>query len=81
MHVHAVGAAEEVTLLEFDTDLQEDHQEVQQQENLEEEGQAPKELPKCPDHRPSAYLKGKPQSILSLLYFTNTNLSSLCLMH
>jgi hypothetical protein len=25
------------------------------------------ELPKCPDHQPSSFLKGKPRSILSLL--------------
>jgi ABC-type cobalamin transport system permease subunit len=38
-------------------------------------------LPECPDHHCSANLKGKPQSILCLPCFINTNLSSLCLMH
>ena len=45
------------------------------------EEQVLEDLPKCPDHKPSSYLKGKPQSILSLLCFTNINLSPLCLIH
>jgi hypothetical protein len=44
---------------------------VQPQEEPEEGGQAP-DLPECPDHRPSTFLKGKPQSILSLLRFYKT---------
>ena len=39
------------------------------------------DLPECPDHQPSSFLKGKPQSILSLLYFPNINLSPFMLMH
>jgi hypothetical protein len=50
MHVHAIGAIEEVTLLEFETDLQVDHQEVQQQETLGEGEPEVEYLPECPDH-------------------------------
>jgi hypothetical protein len=50
MHVHAVGVTEEVTLLEFETDLQEDHQEVQQQETPGEGKPKVEHLPECPDH-------------------------------
>ena len=76
-----LGSSEVITLLEFMAVGEEDQQETQQQEVLEGEEQAHEELPECLDHTPSAYKKGKPRSILSLLRFTNTNLSSLCLMH
>ena len=67
--------------MEFEVVEEEDQQETQQQEVPEGEGQVQEELPECPDHKPSAYLKGKPWSILSLLCFINANLSSLYLMH
>ena len=35
------------------------------QESPEGEGQV-QELPECPEHVPASFLKGKPQSILSL---------------
>ena len=61
-----IGSIEGVTLLEFELEGEETQQEIPQEEVLEGEGQDQEELPKCPDHRPSAYLKGKPRSILSL---------------
>ena len=76
-----IGSPKGITLLEFEAVGEEDQQETQQQEVPEGEEQAHEELPECLDHTLSAYKKGKPRSILSLLYFTNTNLSSLCLMH
>jgi len=76
-----IGSIEGVTLLEFELEGEETQQEIPQEEVLEGEGQDQEELPKCPDHRPSAYLKGKPRSILNLLCFINIHLSSLCLMH
>ena len=76
-----IGSPEGITLLEFEAMGEEDQQETQQQAVPEGEGQVQEELPECPDHKPSAYLKGKPQSILSLLCFINADLSSLCLMH
>ena len=38
--------------------------------------QTPEELPECPDHRPTSFLKGKPRSILSLQVFYNILLES-----
>ena len=56
---------EGVTLLEFEGASQEEEPEVQ----AIKEAVAEEELPECPDHRPSSFLKGKPRSIISLPYF------------
>ena len=76
-----IGLLEGITLLEFEAVEEEDQQEAQQPIAPEGEEQVLEDLPKCPDHKPSSYLKGKPRSIISLLHFTNINLSPLCLMH
>ena len=34
-----------------------------------DEAAAEEELPECPDHQPSSFLKGKPRSMLSLPWF------------
>ena len=81
MHVHAIGATEEISVLEYEADPQEEHQEVQQQEAPREGQPNGEQLPKCPDHQPSTFVKGKPRSILSLLYFRTINLSPFMLMH
>ena len=64
-----IGSTEEITLLEFDEVEEGDQQENPQATAPEGEEQTPKELPKCPDHRPTSFLKGKPRSIISLLIF------------
>jgi hypothetical protein len=69
VHMHAIGSPERVTLLEFEARNQEEQQEVQPQEGQGEGEQNPEALPQCPDHQPSAFVKGKPESILSLLCF------------
>ena len=69
-----IGSHERITLLEFEAE--EENQEAPQQVAPKSEEQALEELPECSDHRPTSFLKGKPQSILSLLCFTNINLSS-----
>ena len=74
-----IGSVEGITLLEFEAE--EENQEAPQQVDPEGEEQAPKELPKCPNHRPTSFLKGKPRSILSFLCFYKYHLSPLCLMH
>ena len=79
--MHAIGATEEITVLEYEADPQEEHQEVQQQEALGEGELDSEQLPKCPDHQPSTFVKGKPRSILSLLCFQTINLSPFMLMH
>ena len=64
LRIHAIGVPEGVTLLEFEGASQEEELEVQAIKEA-----AAKELPECPDHRPSSFLKGKPRSIISLPCF------------
>ena len=71
-----LGSEEEITLLEFDEVEEGDQQEIPQAVAPEEEEQTPEELPECPDHRPTSFLKGKPRSILSLLVFYKILLES-----
>ena len=75
-----IGSSEGITLLEFEEELEE-QQEAPQAIALEGEEQTLKDLPECPDHMPTSFIKRKPQSILSLPYFTKYHLSPLCLMH
>ena len=79
--MHAIGSLEGVTLLEFELEHQEEQQAAQEQEVQAEGGVNVEDLPECPDHQPSSFLKGKPWSIISLLYFFNYHLRPLCLMH
>ena len=65
VRIHAIGVLEGVTLLEFEGANQEEEPEVQEIDEVAAE----EELPECPDNRPSSFLKGKPQSILSLPRF------------
>jgi hypothetical protein len=70
----SIGVPEGVTLLDSKTGLLEEHQQVwepegQPQEVEGEGGIDPEELLECPDHQPSSFLKGKPQSIISLPCF------------
>ena len=64
-----LGSEEEITLLEFDEVEEGGQQENPQVAAPEGVEQNPEELPKCPDHRPTSFLRGKPRSILSLLVF------------
>jgi hypothetical protein len=62
--MHAIGVSEGVTLLEFEKNLEE--------QPAEQEVQAPEEATEgdvidCPDHMPCNFIKGKPQSIISLI--------------
>jgi hypothetical protein len=55
-----------VTLLEFEgAVLEEDQEQPGEPEEAAIEGHAVDELPKCPDHRPSSFLKGKPRCMLT----------------
>ena len=76
-----IGSFEGTTLLEFNEEEEEDQQETPQDIAPGEEEQTLEDLPECPDHRLTSYLKGKPRSILSLPCFTKYYLSPLCLMH
>ena len=66
MHMHAIGATEEITLVELDADPQEESQEVQHQEILGEGEPEANHLPECLDQQPTTFVKGKPRSIISL---------------
>ena len=69
-----IGSLEGITLLEFKAE-EDENQETPQLAAPEGEEQAPEELPKCLDHRPISFMKGKPQSVLSLLCFIKYHLS------
>ena len=56
----------EITLLEFEEAEEGNPQEDPQAVAPEGVEQNPKELPECPDHRPTSFLRGKPRSIISL---------------
>ena len=62
-----LGSEEEITLLEFEEAEEGNQQEDPQAATPEGVEQNPEELPECPDHRPTSFLRGKPQSIISLL--------------
>ena len=66
MHMHAIGATEEITLVELDAEPQEENQGVQHLEVPGEGEPKADHLPECPDHQPSTFVKGKPRSIISL---------------
>ena len=70
-----IGSSEGITLLEFNEEEEEEQQETPQAIALEGEEQTLKDLPECLDHRPTYFLKGKSQSILSLLCFIKFHLS------
>ena len=76
-----IGSSEEITLLEFNEEEEEDQQEMPQAIALGVEEQTLEDLPECLDHRPTSFLNSKPWSILSLPCFTKYHLSPLCLMH
>ena len=71
-----IGSTEEITLLEFNEEEEGDQQEIPQAIAPKEEEQNPEELLECPDHRPTSFLKGKPQSILNLPLFYKISLES-----
>jgi hypothetical protein len=67
--IHTIGVLEGVTLLKFEGAVPEEDQE--QPGELTEapnEGHAVDELPECPDHRPSSFLKSKPRCMLTQLF-------------
>ena len=66
MHMQAIGATEEITLVELDDDPQEEGQQVQHQEVPGEGEPEVDHLLECPDHQPATFVKGKPRSIISL---------------
>ena len=78
MHIES---SKGITLLDLNEEEEEEQQETPQAVALEGEEQTLEDLPECPDHRPTSFLKGKLRSILSLPCFTKYYLSLLCSMH
>ena len=66
MHMPAIGATEEVTLVELDDNPQEENPEMQHQEVPREGEPEVDHLLECPNHQLSTFVKGKPRSIISL---------------
>jgi hypothetical protein len=64
--MHAIGVPEGVTLLEFEKNPEE---QTSEQEVQTPEEAAEGDVVECPDHMPCNFMKGKPQSIISLLIF------------
>jgi hypothetical protein len=81
MQLHHTGSQEESQVAVPEEQTRTDPQELQAQEVLEEEEQGD-DLPKCADHQPSSFERGKPRSIIkSLLYSTNSFYMSYILLH
>jgi hypothetical protein len=77
--IHAIGVPERVMLLEFKRACQEEEQEQPEEPEVPtSEESAVEELPECPDHRPSSFLKGKPRCIL-IQHVYQINLSTFIL--
>jgi hypothetical protein len=81
--IYAIGVPEGVTLLEFEGALpEEDQEQPGEPEESASEGSAVDELPECPDHRPSSFLKGKPWCMLTQIFVHIYTLSTFtCLLH
>jgi hypothetical protein len=73
MHVHAIGVPDAVTLVEFEGTCQEVEEPASAQETQPPEPEGSEEvILECSQHEPSLFMKGKPQSIISLqLYESN----------
>ena len=76
-----LGSEEEITLLEFEEAEEGNQQEDPQAAAPEGVEQNLEELPECPDHHPTSFLRGKPRSIISLPVIYKCLLTYLWLMH
>jgi hypothetical protein len=70
VHWYAIGVPKGVTFLEFEPNPEE--QPPEQEAQASEEA-AEGDVVDCPDHTPCNFMKGKPQSIISLLISENAN--------
>jgi len=63
--VQAIGAPE--TIASFELQVNPEGQEINPEAEVQLAGQEePEEEVECPNHEPASFVKGKPQSILSL---------------
>jgi hypothetical protein len=80
--IHAIGVPEGVTLLEFEQEFPEEVQNQPEQPKEPTGGEVPAEdLPECPDHQPSTFLKGKPRCMLNPSIYKYILSTFNCLMH
>ena len=79
MHMHTIGAVEEIMLVELEADPQEENQEAHHQEAPSEGESEVDHLLECPYHQPAMFVKGKPRSILTSYVFLY-KLESFCFM-
>jgi hypothetical protein len=80
--IHAIGVPEGVTLLEFQGAIpEEDQEQPGEPEEATNEGHAVDELPECPAHRPSSFMKGKPRCMLTYLFYISILSTLTCLLH
>jgi hypothetical protein len=79
---HAIGVPEGITLLEFEQTVPEEvlSQPEEQAEPIGE-GDAVEDLPECPDHKPSTFLKGKPRCMLNPSIYKDILSTFNCLLH
>jgi hypothetical protein len=68
--IYVIDVSEGVTLLEFERAHQEEQEQPKEPEVPASEGVSEVELSKCPDHRPSSFLKGKPRCRLTQYLYT-----------
>jgi hypothetical protein len=69
-------------LLEFEQVIPEEVQDQPEQPEEPTGDEAPAEdLPECPDHRPSTFLKGKPRCMLNPSFYKSILSTFNCLMH
>jgi hypothetical protein len=67
--------------LEFEGAYQEEQEQLEESEVSAGEGVPEEELPECPDHRPSSFLKGKPRCMLTQHLDTYHLSTVTCLLH
>jgi hypothetical protein len=80
--IYAIGVPEGVILLEFEGAIsEEDQEQPREPEDPAGEGVPIDDLPECPDHRPSSFLKGKPWCILTHLFYISILSTFTYLLH
>jgi hypothetical protein len=73
MQLHHTTSQEELQVAVQEEQIRSDPQETQAQEVPEVDEQE-EYLPECVDHQPSSFERGKPRSILSLLFYKSDSL-------
>jgi hypothetical protein len=80
--IHTIGVPERVTLLEIEGAIpEEDQEQPREPEDLASEEVPADDLPECPDHRLSSFLKGKPRCMLTHLFYILILSTFICLLH